>query len=181
MTAAILLTRKKETGLSVPINAGLLFSLLILTRLDGLLFAAVGAISWFIQFDRMNSGRQLVRCTAMLIPLGITLAFYTAFSLTYYGDFFSNAFLFKIGHIVSYVSQRVLYIALYLAKNWYLIIAAVGVLILLKQKTLNLEKQKRLTDPLFASSKILVQDNCDIRLTDERESFYDVILSPFGL
>jgi hypothetical protein len=100
---------------------GLLFALATLTRHDGLLPAAVAGL-YLLAFSgrRWRSALLYGLCFAALwLP-------FTAWRISYYGDFFPNTYYAKSGYLAWY-SQGLRYLQLYLEQYWAL---ALGPLLL---------------------------------------------------
>jgi hypothetical protein len=118
----LVLTRMDRGGRRAPALAGILFALLVLTRPDGLLFAAAGALSYWIAPRGLPRRARLDHSVTTLAPVAITLALLIPFKLSYYGEIFPTAFYSK-SVLRPYYSQGLVYVGLYLAKNWFLIAA----------------------------------------------------------
>jgi hypothetical protein len=123
----LLLTRVAAATRRQSLAAGLLFGLLVLTRPDGLLFAAVGVLSYGLPAARAPRRTRMAHALWTLAPIAATLAVLVPFKLLYYGELLPTAFYSKsVPH--PYYSQGLLYLGLYLAKNWFLPVALLGVL-----------------------------------------------------
>lgn len=123
---ALLLTRGHG---GLPRVAGGLLAATVLTRPDGLLFAAAGAASWWLTPQRLPRAARLRRCVATLAPVLLTLAVLVPWKLSYYGDLFPTAFYSKSA-TQPYASQGIVYLGLYLATNWVLVLALLAAPIL---------------------------------------------------
>jgi hypothetical protein len=99
-----------------------IFSLLVMTRPDGLLFAAAGALSYWVPRDRLPPRARLALSVATLTPVIITLVVGIPVKLAYYGEILPTAFHSK-SVLHPYYSQGLVYLGLYLAKNWFLVAA----------------------------------------------------------
>ena len=121
-TEALILLRLRPDSLRAALAAGVLLALLVLTRPDGLLFAGAGAASpWFPTGGRDRATR-LQRSLATLAPVVLVLAVLVPWKLAYYGELLPTAFYAKSA-TRPYVSQGLVYVGLYLAKNWFLLAA----------------------------------------------------------
>lgn len=117
-------TRRAPDSLRHPLLAGSLLALATLTRPDGVLFAAAGAASYWIPLGRVR-GMDRIRATLVVsAPVAVVLALWVPFKLHYYGEIFPTAFYSK-SVLHSYFSQGIVYIGLYLLKNWILLVAGV--------------------------------------------------------
>lgn len=122
---ALLLTRRPAPTPARSIAAGALFALLVLTRLDGILLAAAGVASFWIPRARLPLRARLRHAGCAAAPVALVLAVSIPARLAYYGDWLPTAFYSK-SVLHPYPSQGVVYLGLYLAKNWYLGPAAVA-------------------------------------------------------
>ena len=125
---ALLLTRFASRSTRLAWLAGALFGLLVLTRPDGLLFAAAGVISYWIPPSRFPLGTRMRRSLATLAPVLAVLVVLVPWKLAYYGDLLPTAFYSKSA-LRPYYSQGIIFVGVYLVKNWYLLVA--GLLALL--------------------------------------------------
>lgn len=125
----LLLTRAPAASLRAPGVAGLLFSLLVLTRPDGLLLAALGALSYLLPASPAPGRVRLARALCVGVPVGVTTAALVAFKLAYYGEILPTSFYSK-SVLHPWYGQGLWYVGLYLAKNWFLPVAAVALLVL---------------------------------------------------
>jgi hypothetical protein len=116
----LLATRPAPTTRS-DLAAGLLFSALVLTRLDGALLAGAAGIGALTQRDQ-----PLRRTLHIGMPIAVTLLLFGAWKLAYYGELLPTAFYSK-SVLDPYPSQGFLYVGLYLQKNWVLPLALVGI------------------------------------------------------
>ena len=119
---ALLLTRLECSTRRLPLLAGGLFGLLVLTRPDGLLLAGAGAVSYWVRPGRLSWRRRLDSSLSLLVPVAVVLGVLVPFKLAYYGDIFPTAFYSK-SVLDPYYMQGLLYVGLYLAKNWFLVVA----------------------------------------------------------
>jgi hypothetical protein len=122
-TAGLLATRDAPSGPGRPWLAGALLALAVLTRPDGLLFAAAGVASWWLPPERRAPGERRRAALATLAPVAAVVAGLVAWKLAYYGELLPTAFYSK-SVTRPYVGQGMLYLAVYLAKNWFLFAAA---------------------------------------------------------
>jgi len=125
----LLLTRTSSASLRPPLVAGALFSLLVLTRPDGLLLAAAGAVSFLVPASATPRGVRLSRALCVAIPVAITAGVLVAFKLGYYGEVLPTPFYSK-SVLRPWYSQGVVYVGLYLAKNWFLPASLIAILAL---------------------------------------------------
>jgi hypothetical protein len=125
--AGLLLTRVAAATRRPPLAAGLLFALLVLTRPDGLLFAAAGVLSYGLPAAGAPRRARMAHALSVLAPVLAALAVLVPFKLIYYGELLPTAFYSK-SVLHPYYSQGLVYLKLYLAKNWFLPVALVGVL-----------------------------------------------------
>jgi len=88
----LLLTRTSSASLRPPLVAGALFSLLVLTRPDGLLLAAAGAVSFLVPASATPRGVRLSRALCVALPVGITAGVLVAFKLGYCGEVLPTPF-----------------------------------------------------------------------------------------
>jgi hypothetical protein len=116
----LLLTRLPGSGAGHALGAGALLALAVLTRPDGLLFAAAGAASWLVAMGPTREGAR--RAGLVLLPVLLTLAILVPWKLSYYGDLFPTAFYSKSASR-PYLDQGIAYLLLYLVKNWMLLLA----------------------------------------------------------
>jgi hypothetical protein len=122
--AGLLATRDAPGSPARPWLAGSLLALAVLTRPDGLLFALAGVSSWWIPGDRCSEARRRRGALATLAPVLLVLAVLVPWKLWYYGDLVPTAFYSKSA-TRPYPSQGLVYLGLYLAKNWFLLAAGV--------------------------------------------------------
>ncbi|MDB4433311.1 hypothetical protein N9166_01090 [bacterium] len=101
------------------LTAGSLLGLAVLTRPDGLLFAAVGVASTWSLTHQLPGRRRLARAAAVAAPIVVLAAGLGAFKLLYYGELLPTAYYSKSA-LSPYYSQGLIYLGLYLAKNWFL-------------------------------------------------------------
>jgi hypothetical protein len=121
--AGLLATRDAPGAAARPWLAGTLLALAVLTRPDGLLFAAAGVASWWLPRDRRAPRERRRAALATLAPVAALLAVLVPWKLAYYGELLPTAFYSK-SVTRPYVGQGMLYLALYLAKNRFLLAAA---------------------------------------------------------
>jgi hypothetical protein len=122
VVAGLLATRDAPGSPARPWLAGSLLALAVLTRPDGLLFALAGAASWWIAPDRRGAAARRRSALATLLPLALVLAVLVPWKLWYYGELVPTAFYSKSA-TRPYPSQGLVYLGLYLAKNWFLLAA----------------------------------------------------------
>jgi len=114
------LARQGERPWLAPIG-GLLFALATMTRHDGLLPAAVAGLYLLAFAERRWR-------SSLLFGLGFAALWlpFTAWRISYYGDFFPNTYYAKSGNLAWY-GQGLRYLQLYLERYWAL---ALGPLLL---------------------------------------------------
>lgn len=127
VAAGLLLTRDAPESPARPWLAGVLLGLAVLTRPDGVLFAAAGVASWWLPRDRRRPTERRGAALATLVPVAAVLAVLVSWKLAYYGELFPTAFHSKSA-TRPYVGQGLVYLGIYLAKNWFLLAAGTGVL-----------------------------------------------------
>jgi hypothetical protein len=125
--AGLLATRERGGDPARPWLAGTLLALAVLTRPDGLLFAAAGVASWWIPRDRCAPAVRRRAALATGLPVAAVLAVLVPWKLAYYGELLPTAFYSKSA-TRPYVGQGLLYLGVYLAKNWFLLAAATAAL-----------------------------------------------------
>jgi len=119
--AALLATRAARPSLPWRLFTGVLFGLLVLTRPDGVVFAAVGAVSVALPSGERPAARDVVRRVATTFaPTALLLLGFLLFKISYYGEWLPTAFYSKSA-TRPYYEQGLLYLALFLAKNWILV------------------------------------------------------------
>ena len=119
-TASSLATRGAARSSRQALGAGLLLSLLLLTRPDGLLFAVTTAATLVLWPPHDASARDARRGAAALLALpALCTAALVAWKLAYYGELLPTAFHSK-SVLRPWYSQGLVYVGLYLAKNWFL-------------------------------------------------------------
>jgi arabinofuranosyltransferase len=111
----LLLSRRAARGAGPALAAGVLLALATLTRPDGLLFVA-GAAAGLVWDRRPTAALRL------LLPVAITVAGWAAFKLPYYGELLPTPFYSK-SVLHPYYAQGLVYLGLYLGKNWFLPLA----------------------------------------------------------
>jgi len=125
----LLLTRTSTASLRRALAAGALLAALTLTRPDGLLFALAGAASYWLPPGRFVWRDRWAHSAVAFLPVGLVLLAWIPFKLFYYGDLFPTAFYSK-SVLGAYPSQGLVYVGLFLLKNWYLplglLLAVVG-------------------------------------------------------
>ncbi len=136
----------------VALGAGALLALLVLTRPDGLLFAAAAASSWWLPPGRRPFAARLRLAGLTLAPVLLTLAVLVPWKLGYYGDLFPTAFYSKSA-TRPYPSQGLVYVALYLAKNWVWVVALLATPLL--ARALPSAHDSRWDDRFFLASGLL--------------------------
>jgi hypothetical protein len=119
--AGMLASRRAAHSGRGALRAGALLSLLTLTRPDGLLFAAAAAAGLLWDGRR----REMLQ---LLAPVGLTVAAWAAWKLAYYGELLPTAFYSK-SVLRPYYQQGLVYLGLFLARNWFLPAAGIGVLL----------------------------------------------------
>ncbi len=125
-TASLVHARAAATSRRAAHGAGALLSLLVLTRPDGVLFAVAAAATlwlWPPHGACASSGRR--GAGALLALPALTLALLLAWKLAYYGELLPTAFHSK-SVLRPWYAQGLVYLGLYLAKNWFLAPALVG-------------------------------------------------------
>lgn len=100
-------------------GAGVLLSLLTLTRPDGLLFAAAAAAG-LLWDGRRREGVRL------LVPVLLTVVLWSLWKGFYYGELLPTAFHSK-SVLRPYYAQGLIYLGLFLARNWFLPLALIGI------------------------------------------------------
>ncbi|HEX7078838.1 MAG TPA: hypothetical protein VF363_10470 [Candidatus Eisenbacteria bacterium] len=103
--------------------AGLIVALASMTRPDGLIFAGV-AVAYLLWSAWRRPRAILAFSAAFLLVWGP----YTAWRVSYFGDFFPNTYYAKSAAIAWY-SQGAVYVALYFARYWQLLLGPALVLI----------------------------------------------------
>jgi len=119
--AGMLAARRVDRDGRGALGAGVLLSLGVLTRPDGLIFAAAAAAGLRWDGRRRESWR-------LLAPVGLCVGVWAAWKLAYYGELLPTAFHSK-SVLQPYYAQGLVYLGLYLARSWYLPVAGVGVLL----------------------------------------------------
>jgi len=147
-------TRATGESLAPAMAAGVTFSLLVLTRPDGLLLAGAGVLSYWVPFRRFATRERLRRAAATAGPVALTLAIGIPVKWSYYGDVFPTAFYSK-SVLHPYVSQGLIYVGLYLAKNWFLVFAALLLVVLGGRLAPNPPRADRWDDLFFAGTGML--------------------------
>lgn len=125
---ALLLTRAQPARDRRSLAAGGLLGLLVLTRPDGLLFAAAGVWSWWLPRSRMASRERRRHALLTLLPVLLVLAVWLPWKLVYYGELLPTAFYSKSA-ARPFLSQGIAYAALYLVVNWALLLALLAALL----------------------------------------------------
>jgi hypothetical protein len=143
---ALMLTRLPPTRSRAAV-AGCLFALLVMTRPDGLLFAAAGALSFWFPRERLTRTRCIHLTLALATPVLVLLGVGIPAKLSYYGELLPTAFYSK-SVLEPYVSQGLWYLGLFLYKNWFLIAAAI-VGIALRRQTTPAPNHQRTADGAF--------------------------------
>jgi len=129
---ALMITREPPTRARSAM-AGCLFALLVMTRPDGLLFAAAGALSLWFPRDPLSRAERIRHSLTLAAPVLVLLAIGIPAKLSYYGEIFPTAFYSK-SVLDPYLSQGIWYLGLYLWKNWFLIAAAI-ICVVFRQQT----------------------------------------------
>jgi hypothetical protein len=101
----------------------------VLTRPDGLLFAAAGVASWWMPAERRAPRERRRAALATLAPVLAVLAVLVPWKLAYYGELLPTAFYAR-SVTRPHVGQGMLYLGVYLTKNWFLLAALVAALVL---------------------------------------------------
>lgn len=122
---ALLLTRAAAASPARSLAAGGLLAPLALTRPDGLLFALAAAASWWLPPGRLVARDRARQALLTLLPVGLVLAVWLPWKLAYYGDLLPTAFYSKSA-ARPFLSQGIVYAALYLVRNWVLLVALVA-------------------------------------------------------
>jgi hypothetical protein len=84
--------------------------------------------SWWLPFDRLPRRERLRAARVMLLPVVVVLALLVAWKLAYYGELLPTAFHSKSA-TRPYLAQGLVYLGVYLAKNWFLLAAGAGALV----------------------------------------------------
>ena len=105
---------------SRALGCGCVLSLAALTRPDAPILIVVAWIA-ILQLPRPAAAR-LRLAVATALPLAVTLGAWAIFKLDYYGELFPTAFFSK-STTDPYWSQGLIYLGLFLAKNWFLAFA----------------------------------------------------------
>jgi hypothetical protein len=125
-TASLVRSREAWASRRAAHRAGALLSLLLLTRPDGLLFAVAAAAALWLWPPRGATASSARRGARALLALpALTLALLLAWKLAYYGELLPTAFHSK-SVLRPWYAQGLVYLGLYLAKNWFLAPALVG-------------------------------------------------------
>jgi hypothetical protein len=127
VVAGVLATLRPERLPGGSLVAGTLLGLAVLTRPDGLLFAAVGVFSSWSLAHELPRRRRLARTATVAAPIALLAAGLGVFKLLYYGELLPTAYYSKSA-LSPYYSQGLAYLGLFLAKNWFL--APVALLLL---------------------------------------------------
>lgn len=118
----VLLAREAIESHRAALFGGLVLSLLVLTRPDGVLFAGT---AWLGVALRAAPRRRVGALLRVAGPVVLTLAAWAAFKLAYYGELLPTAFYSK-SVMRPYYEQGLVYLGLYLASNWFLPLAVLG-------------------------------------------------------
>ena len=125
-TAALLHSRAALRSRAAALGTGALLALLLLTRPDGLLFAVAAALGLLAWPPRGVTRARALRGAATLAALpSAALACWIAWKLAYYGELLPTAFYSK-SVLRPWYAQGVVYLGLYLEKNWFLAAALLG-------------------------------------------------------
>lgn len=124
-THALLCTRSPTPDPSRALLSGVLFAALVMTRPDGLLFAAAGVASYWVPHGRLSPGQRARHMALVAAPVAAVIAIAIPAKLAYYGEILPTAFYSK-SVLRPYFEQGLVYAGLYLAKNWYLPAALIG-------------------------------------------------------
>jgi hypothetical protein len=125
--AGLLATRDSPGSPARPWLAGCLLALAVLTRPDGLLFAVAGVASWWVPLDRCAPVERRRGALATALPAAAVVALLVPWKLAYYGELLPTSFYAKSA-ARPYVSQGIVYLGVYLAKNWFLLAAGAAAL-----------------------------------------------------
>jgi len=128
VAAGLLATRDAGPRRARPALAGCLLALAVLTRPDGLLFAAAGVASWWMPRERLAARERWRAALATALPTALVLAVLVPWKLAYYGELFPTAFHSKSA-TRPYLWQGLVYLGVFLAKNWFLLAAGAGALV----------------------------------------------------
>jgi hypothetical protein len=121
---AFILLRTSGASFRSHIAAGCFFSLLVLTRPDGLLFAGLGILSCAIPASRYPGRIRFYNAICVLSPIAVTMTALIAFKLSYYGELFPTAFYSK-SVLDPYFSKGFFFLYLYIKKNWIIAVTIV--------------------------------------------------------
>ncbi|MGH7898756.1 MAG: hypothetical protein ACREQQ_12435, partial [Candidatus Binatia bacterium] len=149
-TYGILSTRRSVPTARRAAATGAVLALAILTRPDGLIFAVAAVASYWLTAGADVRRRALGASLITVLPIAIVVAGLVAFKLAYYGEIFPTAFFSK-SVVRPYPSQGLVYLGLYLAKNWFLAPALVAALILSRRAAApaSVSGLARLSTPVF--------------------------------
>ena len=100
--------------------AGTLLGASVLTRPDGLIFAAAGVASLALPRPGMTWRAGARRAAVAATPIAVLVGGVVAFKLAYYGEVFPTAFYSKSA-TDPYYSQGLIYLGLFLARNWFIV------------------------------------------------------------
>jgi len=154
VTHALLLTRLPAPTLTRSLGAGAIMGLLVLTRLDGLLFVAAGCVSYFFPLGRLAPRERWIHAGALVFPVFVVLAILIPAKLFYYGELVPTAFYSK-SVLDPYVSQGLVYVGLYLAKNWFLVPTMIALFLLGRGKVSANENPTSRDDVFFIGTALV--------------------------
>jgi len=156
VAGGLLATRDAPGSPARPGLAGVLLALAVLTRPDGLIFAAAGAASWWVPPGRREPSERRCAALATGLPTAIAIALLVPWKLAYYGELLPTAFYSKSA-TRPYPAQGLVYLGISLAKNWFLLAIAAGALAARIRGPRPLPRDVRGTDRfLLASAGIFV-------------------------
>ena len=115
------------------LTVGTILALGCATRPDGVLFAAIG-VAYAFGMRREAAFTMRLRDSAWVaLPLVLIGAALVTFKLRYYGDLFPTAFYSK-SPLAAYYSQGLLYIGLFFARNWFVVLFLAAALVLVRAR-----------------------------------------------
>jgi len=151
-TLAILLVRWPEASRRHALAAGVTLAVTVLTRLDGVLFVMAAAASFWLPGVRFALRERVLRSLAVTGPVALALMVLLPWKLAYYGELFPTAFYSK-SVLTPYFSQGLVYVGLYLAKNWFLPVT--GVVLLAMRFRREHERSGAGDGPFFLATAVL--------------------------
>jgi len=153
-THGLLLTRGSDGCAPHARAAGWLLAALVATRPDGLLFAAAGCASYWLPAAPLSAAERRRHAWATALPVLAVIAVGVPVKLAYYGEILPTAFYSK-SVLRPYLSQGLVYLGLYLLKNWYLVAALVAGVVLRQRIASSLADEARRDAIFFAGSAAL--------------------------